>query len=208
MSPLVLDDERRAILLGIAADAVGRALTNRGVDVPPDLGGDDPLLRRDAAAFVTLERDTRLLGCIGTLDATQPLAVATARYALAAAFADPRLPPVSADDFTAMTIKISVLSEPEPVAAGSYRELAATVRPGVDGLVLDAGGRGATLLPSVWQHLPETERFLDALWRKAGIRPGTWTPRTRLRRYTTDEFAAAGPRELPLGPVARGTRSW
>ena len=46
-------------------------------------------LRRPAPCFVTLHDGARLLGCIGTLDASRPLVAAVADRAQRAAFADP-----------------------------------------------------------------------------------------------------------------------
>jgi AmmeMemoRadiSam system protein A len=145
--------------------------------------------------FVTLERDGRLLGCVGTLETALPLVDAVAYQALAAAFADPRVGPVTAADYVDMSLKVSVLSEPEALAVSSYDELSAVVQVGVDGLVVEVpGGRVGTLLPSVWKRVDTVAAFLEILWRKAGLVPGWWIPTTRVARYTTEEFGSAGPR--------------
>jgi AmmeMemoRadiSam system protein A len=152
------------------------------------------VLGAPGAAFVTLERDGRLLGCVGGLEPGRALASAVARGAYAAAFEDPRLPAVDTDDYREMSVKVSVLSELEPFAAGSYDDLVARLRPGVDGVVVADRHRRATLLPSVWHQLPHPADFVAALWQKAGLRPGSWPDGLRLSRYTTVEFADPGPR--------------
>lgn len=187
-----LDDEHRASLLATAAATVGRALVD-GARILPE-PGDDPALAQVAATFVTLERGEALLGCIGTLQATEPLATNVARNAWNAAFADPRLPSVTPLDYEVMTVKVSVLSPLTPVRARSWRDLHRAVRPGRDGVLVDAGAHRATLLPSVWEKLSDADEFLDVLWHKAGLRPRDWLPGTRVHRYTTDEFADDGPR--------------
>ncbi len=63
------------------------------------LDGLDPELCELGATFVTLERNDRLLGCVGTLRAHRPLAIDVAEHALAAAFDDPRLPAVTPATF-------------------------------------------------------------------------------------------------------------
>jgi AmmeMemoRadiSam system protein A len=132
------------------------------------------------------------------------LALDVAHNALAAAFADPRLPAVTRDDYARMSIKVSVLSRPEPMAVASYEELLAEVRPGLDGLLLESGPYRSTLLPSVWPKIRSAEEFLDVLWRKAGLPKGAWPPGTRVSRYTTEEFGDPGPR-APL-PATGGGR--
>ena len=195
-----LDDAHRRALLTIAADSIGHALL-RGDGEPevPEPSGD-LALDQSAATFVTLERGEALLGCIGTLEATEPLAASVARNACKAAFADPRLPAVTVADFEVMAIKVSVLSRLTPMRARSWRDVGRNLRVGTDGLLVESGGHRATLLPSVWPKVDGAAQFLDLLWHKAGLRPRDWLPRTRVSKYTTEEFTDVGPRRLPIGP--------
>jgi AmmeMemoRadiSam system protein A len=192
---VVLSDTDRRVLLGVAADVIGDAVARR--DPPmPDPSDFSGRLRESGASFVTLERGDQLLGCIGSLVAVEPLVVDVARHALAAAFADPRLPPVTRNDFEEMSIKVSVLTRPEPLSAATFDELVAAVRPGVDGLLVEAGRHRATLLPSVWAHVDDTEQFLGVLWQKAGLVRRAWPTDVAVSRYTTEEFGDPGPRSL------------
>ena len=198
MTTLTYTAEQRTVLLGVGTDAI-RQILERGVDAPPEVAGHDDTLRRPAATFVTLERDRRLLGCIGSLEPTHPLVTDVARNAVAAAFRDPRLPPVTADDYRTMSIEISVLSELAPVPATTYDELVASLSPGRDGLVVEAGPHRATFLPAVWRHFGvDVDAFLDGLWRKAGLAPGTWPRDARCSRYTAEKLVDPGPRP-PVG---------
>ncbi|HXY94327.1 MAG TPA: AmmeMemoRadiSam system protein A [Acidimicrobiia bacterium] len=200
-----LDTQLRATVLEVAEETLAVALTSGRAQLPSPDEIRDARLWEPAATFVTLERGTQLLGCIGTLEAREPLAVSVARHALGAAFADPRVPPITHLDYVMMSIKVSVLSEPNLLAAESTREVSDAVRPGVDGLVLDAPGHHSTLLPSVWRHLPDVDGFLDALWAKAGLPRDVWLPGTRVLRYTTDEFGSPGPR-APASSAVSGAR--
>ncbi len=53
-----------------------------------------------------------------------------------------------------------------------------------------AQNRRATLLPSVWQQLPDPAEFLDALWRKAGLPRGYWSADLLVQRYVAQRSAA------------------
>jgi AmmeMemoRadiSam system protein A len=194
---LVPDAEDRATLVRVSERAIASVLSGQRVELP-DVGacGSDALTR-PAAVFVTLERDDELLGCVGTLVAERPLLRAAAAYAVKAAFADPRLPSVTPGDYVRMSIKVSVLSPLEDLGVDDYDSLRDAVRPDVDGLVVEAGRRAATFLPSVWGQLPEVDDFLDALWRKAGLTPRSWPDGTSVRRYRADEITGEGPRPLP-----------
>jgi uncharacterized protein len=180
-------------LCPIAVDTIAIALTE-GVRRVPSLRGLPAELVAPGATFVTLERDGDLLGCVGALEARQPLAVDVAEHALAAAFDDPRLPALTLADYPKMSVKVSVLSPSVPVKVDSYDELRAAVRPGVDGITVEVGSRRATLLPSVWPRVRDADEFLAALWSKSGQRPGVWPRGIAVLRYTATEECDPGPR--------------
>jgi AmmeMemoRadiSam system protein A len=191
---------QRIALLDVAADAIRQTLEH-GADTPPDPASFDAPLRERTATFVTLERDLDLLGCMGSLEPSRPVVADVARHAVAAAFRDPRLPAVTADDYSVMSIEVSLLSNLEPVAAAAYEEVAAAVRPGTDGLVVETGRHRATFLPAVWRHFgDDAAAFLGALWRKAGLEPGAWPRGTECSRYTAEKLVDPGPR----APLDRG----
>ncbi len=96
-----------------------------------------PWLREPGASFVTLKQGGELRGCIGSLEARRPLLDDVAANARAAAFRDPRFPPLDASEFELTRIEISLLSALEPVPARSETEALDRIRPQVDGLVLN-----------------------------------------------------------------------
>lgn len=196
LDPPLSAEDRRA-LLEVATSSIRARLLGRPADVA-DRVRPSTRLREPGASFVTLRRGEALLGCIGTLEPQRPLHLDVARNASAAAFDDPRLPPLTSDDFTVMTVKVSVLSPLERLAVRDERELAEVVQPGVDGLLVASRYRRGTFLPAVWEQLPRPRDFLDALWQKAGLVPGDWPDDLAVWRYRTDELTDPGPR--PLDP--------
>lgn len=181
-----------AAVVRLAVEAVRLRLAAAFVTPAGLLREDDPPeLREPGASFVTLEREGRLRGCIGTLQAQRPLYVDVARNA-ERSMRDPRLPPVEAADWPGLTVKVSVLTTPEPVEAPDPATLMAALRPGVDGLILNDDDRRSTFLPSVWNRLDTREKFLGALLRKGGW--NAW-PEGGLsaRRYESLEFVSTPP---------------
>jgi AmmeMemoRadiSam system protein A len=194
-APAQLTGEHGAVLLDVAASAIRETLATGRVRLP-DPHGFAPALGIPAATFVTLQRDGELLGCIGALEPVRPLVVDVAHNAIAAAFTDPRLPPVTADDYVRMSIKVSVLGPHEQLAANGYAEVVGALRPGTDGVVIEAGRHRATLLPSVWPRVRDAAHFCEVLWHKAGLAAGSWPAGARVSRYTAAELHDPGPRAI------------
>lgn len=149
-------------------------------------------LKEMRATFVTLEIGGRLRGCIGMLEACWPLVEDVAANACAAAFEDPRFPPVTKEEFEKLDIHISVLTPPEELLFSSEEDVLRQIRPGVDGLILQEDFRKGTFLPSVWEQLPEKEVFWAHLKNKAGLPADYWSDTVRVFRYTTDCFPRNG----------------
>lgn len=187
-SPLLeqLGAEDAAVLLDIAQSTLSAAL--RGVGpVKPALADLPPVFTQRRGMFVTLLANGRLNGCVGTMEGTEPVAHEVARLALSAAFEDDRLPPLRIGADGELTIKVSLLSPMRPLAVGSMSELAATVRPRYDGVLVEAGWYRGVFLPAVWEQLPDPWDFLDRLWHKAGLAPGAWPLGLRVHRFTTQQ---------------------
>jgi len=179
--PAVSEDEA-ALLLDIAAGTLDDALAGRSPALPA-LESLPEALHRPAGAFVTLTVAGRLNGCIGTIEGCEPLGHAVARLALSAAFEDPRLPALRREDLAHLTVELSLLSPLTPMAVASRDDVLAAVAPGRDGLVVTADRRRGLFLPSVWEQLPDPEDFLDHLWHKAGLIPGTWPDGLTVSRF-------------------------
>lgn len=161
------------ILLDLASQAVAEAVTletqpsSDPVDVPTGL-------TEPRACFVTLTKDGRLRGCIGSIFPAEPLHQAVLARARSAATEDPRFPPVVEEELASLEVEVSVLSVPQRLEHQSPDDLVAKLRPHVDGVVLQVGRRQATYLPQVWEQLPEAEAFLAQLSQKAGLPPDAW----------------------------------
>lgn len=147
-----------------------------------------PSLRQERATFVTLNINNELRGCIGTLEAHEPLVIDVAHNARSAAFHDPRFGPLTQAELDRLQIHISILGIPEPMDFSSEQELIQQLRPGIDGLIINAAGRRGTFLPSVWESLKTPEEFFTHLKLKAGLPTTFWSDDVKVERYTTESF--------------------
>ncbi len=178
--------DKGRVLTGLARAAIAREL---GMDsaMPPL----DAWLREPGAVFVTLTEHGALRGCIGSLEARRPLVEDLEANAVAAAFADPRFPPLSREELERVRVEVSILSAPEPLHFSSEANALDRLRPGIDGVILEHGWHRATFLPQVWEQLPEPRSFMAHLKSKAGLEPDFWEADVRLSRYTVEKFKEA-----------------
>jgi AmmeMemoRadiSam system protein B/AmmeMemoRadiSam system protein A len=143
---------------------------------------------RPGAVFVTLKRDGRLRGCIGSPVAWRPLGEDVVDNACKAAQADPRFAPMSPAELADLELSVSVLTAPVPMTVRDQDDLLAQLRPGVDGLIIEDQGRRALFLPSVWEQLPDKQAFLGHLKAKAGMPPDHWSPTFKASRFQAVEI--------------------
>jgi AmmeMemoRadiSam system protein A len=184
---MTLSPAERSELLSLARTSIEASLPT-GEHAPYDARPLHSSLLRAGASFVTLRVGEELRGCCGTIEATRPLHVDVWNNAYASAFADPRFPPLTLPEWTDAGIEISVLSEPEFCDVRSEIELLETLRPGLDGVILQAGARRSTFLPAVWEQLPEPRQFIRHLKLKAGWPADDWPPDMKVWIYTTESF--------------------
>ncbi|MET0205148.1 MAG: AmmeMemoRadiSam system protein A [Casimicrobiaceae bacterium] len=175
-------------LLALARGAIAEQL---GMSSAPAPIPDD--LTQIGATFVTLRSDGDLRGCIGTVDAWRPLADDVRANAVAAAFRDPRFSPLRRNELGQVSIEVSLLNPSEPLPSAQEASVAATLRPGIDGVVLECARHRATFLPQVWEQLPHPSDFLRALKRKAGLLEDFWSDDIRVSRYTVEKFVEGAP---------------
>jgi len=169
----------RQQLLGIARDALAAHVT--GARMPEaELTG---AAARPAGAFVTLRAGAELRGCIGHVEANEPLGVVVARSAVAAGSSDPRFPGITAAELPRLQIEISILG---PLALVSSL---ADIQIGIDGLIVELGLQRGLLLPQVaaeWQW--DRETFVAETCRKAGLAADAWEKGARLWKFQAEVF--------------------
>ena len=120
-------------------------------------------------AFVTLTHNGRLRGCIGFVIAERPLLETVREAARAAAFHDPRFPPLRASELQEIRLEISVLEPPRPVSD------LGEIQVGRHGLIVRRGPRSGLLLPQVAEEYGwDRETFLSHTCAKAGLPEDSW----------------------------------
>jgi AmmeMemoRadiSam system protein A len=163
----------QALLFKVARESIKARLKGEK-SVLPEV--TSPILTTPSGVFVTLHRHGKLRGCIGYLEACKPLLASVQEMAVAAAFGDPRFPPLREDEVADLDIEISVLSPMHRIK--NIDE----IQVGRDGIYLERGGCRGLLLPQVateygWDRLT----FLKQTCTKACLPQDAWQdPATRI----------------------------
>ena len=181
------NETQRQQLHQIAFDSIKSGLLH-GKALAVDLEKMDEALKTKRATFVTLQKNGELRGCIGMLEPIRPLAEDVAHNAFAAAFSDPRFPPLAELELDQLDIHISILGTPEAMTFDSEQDLIDQLRPGVDGLIMQEGHRRGPFLPSVWDSLTQPQAFVSHLKLKSGLPENYWSDDIQIQRYTVEEF--------------------
>lgn len=181
----MIGEKTRAGLLALVRETIAHKL---GIEysIPAALQealDDDPLVRERRGVFVTLHKQGALRGCIGYIEPVSALEDAIPEMALAAAFRDPRFPPLFPEEFLQIDIEISVLSPLFPLSDPGQ------VVVGTHGLVASRGARRGLLLPQVpveqgWDR----ETFLRHVCLKAGLEPDALSRGASLEAFTATVF--------------------
>ncbi len=145
--------------------------------LPPDL-------TRQAGAFVSIKKKGQLRGCIGTVRPTQPtLAREIIKNAVSAATADPRFPPVTAEEIDDLELSVDVLSSPERVSGLNDLD------PSRYGVLVEKGPRTGLLLPDL-EGISTAEEQVAIACQKAGLSPED--PDLVLYRFEVERYEDGG----------------
>ncbi len=188
MMPESLSQENRNVLLKLARQSMALAVKEKQ-RLQLDLKTYALPLQEHGASFVTLTIQQGLRGCIGALEAHQPLVEDVCEHASAAALEDYRFPPVSIRELDTIQIEISRLTQPHALSYLDPNDLVAHLTPGQDGVILKDGMRRATFLPQVWEKLPDPAQFLGNLCEKMGAPYFLWQQKKlQVFTYQVEEF--------------------
>ncbi len=190
--PSLSEADQRAAL-HLARTAVVEAVSHRKL---PEVFPREGVFAERRGVFVTLHVRDRLQGCIGVIEAKEPLGEAIIRCAASAALEDPRFAPMRAGQLAELTIEISLLSameriEPEAVKIGHH------------GLFVQLHAQRGLLLPQVAiEHRLTREEFLGETCRKAGLPREAWRdPEVQLFGFNCEVFSDS---RIASGPEVSG----
>jgi AmmeMemoRadiSam system protein B/AmmeMemoRadiSam system protein A len=182
-----LERSQQELLLDRARAAIAKK--NPALAAAAPLAGQ-PWAESPRAVFVTLTQNGNLRGCIGQTVAQLPLLQAVPQMACAAAFEDPRFPPLTAEELPRTTIEISILSPLQKIRS------AQEIVMGKHGVVVRAQGHMGLFLPQVAAETGwSKEEFLDELCSQKAFLPArAWQdPDTELYVFTVQSFRQPAP---------------
>jgi len=170
----------------------GTRLAPQETDLPL---GAVPSSLLERGVFVTITKNHKLRGCVGSLVGNQPLYLGVIDNAINAGFGDYRFPRLQQEELKDIKIEISILSPLSPLKISSSEELIRWLAQKKPGVYLELNGASATFLPQVWKELKTPTEFLSQLCLKAGLKENDWkNPQMNFLTYTVESFKK--PKEL------------
>ncbi|MDD3679798.1 MAG: AmmeMemoRadiSam system protein B [Candidatus Shapirobacteria bacterium] len=178
-----IDQEEKNLLLSWAREALTSYLATGQI---PLKKAPRVSLETKKAVFVTLKKDNQLRGCLGGLEAKEPVWQAVANMTVTAAANDPRFLPIDKDELFKIKIEISVLSTLKKI---NYFD---EIKLGHHGVFLKKGEITGTFLPQVAKEGDwNKESFLGEICsQKMGLSSDCYLdPETEIFIYTVCSFS-------------------
>jgi MEMO1 family protein len=177
----MLNSEERKKLLEIARQSLENYVkTGKRLQ----FSTDDPELKKESGAFVTLTEFSELRGCIGRIVGDMPLYQVIADMAIEAGTGDPRFLPIKADELKNLEVEISVLSPPDKITDINQ------IKVGTHGLIIRKGFNSGLLLPQVaTEYGWDRETFLQQTCRKAGLPVDAWKQGAEIYIFSAEVFS-------------------
>lgn len=162
-----LSYEEKQMLKKIAYTSIKDSLNGKPISM---FNHQSSILNQKCGAFVSLHKQGRLRGCIGHFGEDVPLHEIVAEMARAAAFEDPRFPPVHREELGDIDIEISVLTPMRRIQSLDEFQLHK------HGIYIRKGYRSGTFLPQVADEVNWTkEEFVGHCSQdKAGLGWNGW----------------------------------
>ncbi len=183
-----LNSDDKKLLMELARRSVQAAVQGEPAPDPENIARQldlkiSPHLLEKRGAFVTLNLNGHLRGCIGYIQGFKPLLDTIVDNGRSAAINDPRFAPVSNSELNQLTIEISVLTPLRGVKGPENIEI------GRHGILLSSNGRQSVFLPQVaveqgW----DLHTTLSQLSLKAGLSPNAWQQECQFQVFEADIF--------------------
>ncbi len=139
-------------------------LRNEVIGFPEGLPPE--MMENQAGAFVSIHKQGRLRGCIGTiLPVTGCVAEEIIHNAISASVKDPRFDPITPEELPWLEISVDVLGTPEPITSPTELDVKRY------GVIVSSGGKRGLLLPDL-EGVDTVEQQIAIAMKKAGIEPG------------------------------------
>jgi AmmeMemoRadiSam system protein B/AmmeMemoRadiSam system protein A len=179
-----LSEEDKNQLLVLARKSLVYFLQNHRIPEVSELNVTvSDAMKYQQAAFVTLEEDSQLRGCIGDIFPRQPLYKSVISNAINAGVRDWRFPPVRMAECNNIKIEISALTPPVPIDSPDK------IRIGRDGVILSKNGYSAVFLPQVAPEQGwDVNQMLTHLSLKAGLSRDAWKEGADFLIFQADVF--------------------
>lgn len=172
-SDFVLDFCKQCIIAG---------LEKKQITLKPQI---PEVFKELGAVFVTLQKNGRLRGCIGSIVAHQPMIIDLAQHSYDAAFNDRRFTPLQKEELSEISVSVSILSSPVKMNFDGEKDLLSKIEEFKDGIIIKDKNYQAVYLPSVWEQIPNKEDFLRSLKVKAGLSPDYFSDTFEAFKFST-----------------------
>ena len=148
----------------LAREAIEKYIRTRERNAVPAWAADE-MTKQKAGVFVSIHKNGRLRGCIGTiLPVYGSVAEEIVHNAVSASTRDPRFDPIRPDELDSLEINVDVLTAPERIESKAELDVKRY------GVIVSSGSKRGLLLPDL-DGVDTVDEQVDIAMRKGGISP-------------------------------------
>jgi len=156
--------EKEDSYVRLARETIEKYVLTRAWNTVPEDAPSEMLDRR-AGVFVSIHKEGRLRGCIGTIQPTRAsVAEEIIHNAVSASTRDPRFEPVRPEELDRLEINVDVLTPPERIESKAELDVKRY------GVIVSSGSKRGLLLPDL-DGVDTVDQQVDIAMRKGGISP-------------------------------------
>lgn len=164
-----MNKKNQILLMKLARNTLETSFNDSDPDIS-SVGHLTPL----RGCFVTLHKHNKLRGCIGFPRPVMPLYEQVIASTKAAAFDDPRFPPLTKEELKDIIIEISILTRPELIKIKQTEEYIKNIEIGRDGLIIQGRASGLLLPQVATEYNFTSKQFLESVSEKSGMGKDAW----------------------------------
>ena len=170
-------------IIELAKKSVEKYITQKKkLSVPKNT--EEELMQKKRGVFVTIKKEEKLRGCIGTIKPTKETLAEEIIANAVNACKDPRFPSITKEELSELSYEVNILTEPELISKVKGVPEEISINPKREGIIVESGRKTGLLLPDL-EGIDSAKKQLKHALKKGRI---GFDEEFKIYKFETDEY--------------------